>query len=220
MIIIFDMDDTLYDESEYIKSSLTAVSVYLSKKYFLSKESVYNHLIQVLNTQGRGQVFDTVLKTYQRYSKKEVLNCLGVYRRNIPKIKLYEEAKLTLKQFSKYSKYVVSDGNKIVQSIKAEALGLNKFFMKILLTHCYGVKHAKPSTYCFNIIKNIEKSKWNELAYIGDNPNKDFVHLNPLGVKTVRVHTGRFKNQKAKKGYDAIYHIQNLSELNNVLELS
>ena len=162
---------------------------------------------------GRGYIFDEVLKKYNWYTKKEVLNCISVYRRNIPKIKLYDEAKIALKMLAKYSKYVVSDGNKIVQSIKAEALGLNKYFKKIILTHRYGVIHAKPSTYCFSIIKNIEKCNWSQMVYIADDPKKDFVNLNPLGVKTVRVLTGRFKSQKAKKSYDANFQINNLSEL-------
>ena len=34
------------------------------------------------------------------------------------------------------------------------------------------------------------------MVYVGDDPNKDFVNLNPLGMKTVRVLTGRFKYQK------------------------
>mgnify|MGYP001304464757 CR=1 FL=1 len=46
---------------------------------------------------------------------------------------------------------------------------------------------------------------------------QDFVNLNPFGIKTIRVHTGRFKNQKAKSGYDAIYHKNDLSYLNTVL---
>ena len=55
------------------------------------------------------------------------------------------------------------------------------------------------------------------MVYVADDPNKDFVNLNPLGVKTVRVLTGRFKSQKAKKSYDAKFQIDNLSELLPVL---
>ena len=79
--------------------------------------------------------------------------------------------------------------------MKADSLGLDKYFKKIVLTHRYGVKHAKPSSYCFSIIKDIENCEWIDLVYIGDDPNKDFVNLNPLGVKTIRVNTGRFKKR-------------------------
>ena len=217
MIIIFDLDDTLYDESTYVESSFRAVSTYLSNKYSLQEKTVFEDLVQVLNEKGRGHIFNEVLKKYNAYTKKEVKNCISVYRGNIPLIKLYDEAKNTLKLLSEYPKYIVSDGNKIVQSIKVSALGINKYFKKTLLTHRYGIKHAKPSTYCFNIIKKMEKCSWSQMAYFADDPNKDFVNLNPLGVKTIRVHTGRLKDQKAKKGYDANYHINSLSELHHVL---
>ena len=64
---------------------------------------------------------------------------------------------------------------------------------------------------------DIENCEWIDLVYIGDDPNKDFVNLNPLGVKTIRVNTGRFKNQKAKDGYDANIKINDLSQLHIVL---
>ena len=220
MIIIFDMDDTLYDESKYVMSSMDAVAKYLSEKYLFNKEIVFKNSILELETNGRGKVFDAVLKKYGIYSKKEVLKCIGVYRRNIPQIKLFDEASMVLRQLSDLPKYVVSDGNKLVQSMKADALGLDKYFKKIVLTHRYGVKHAKPSSYCFSIIKDIENCEWSDLVYIGDDPNKDFVQLNSLGVRTIRVHTGRFIKQKAKEGFDANYHINDLSELNLVLGIS
>jgi len=154
-----------------------------------------------------------VLKKYNIYTKTEVKKCLAVYRKKIPCIKLFDEARDTLVMLSEYPKYIVSDGNKFVQSIKVNALGIKKNFKKILLTHRYGVKYAKPSTYCFSIIKKIEGCNWNQMVYVADNPNKDFVNLNPLGVKTVRVFTGHFKDQKVKDSYDAIFFINNLSKL-------
>ena len=77
----------------------------------------------------------------------------------------------------------------------------------------FGVKHAKPSTYCFEKIRQAEQCQWYEMVYIGDNPAKDFVNLNKLGMPTVRVLTGVHKNALAKPGFDAKFTIQNLNEL-------
>ena len=55
------------------------------------------------------------------------------------------------------------------------------------------------------------------MAYAGDDPKKDFVNLNPLVMKTIRVHTGLFINQKAKEGCDAINHISDLSYFEKIL---
>jgi len=220
MIIIFDMDDTLYDEFTYCKNSLQAVAKYLCGKYEISRKTIFDNFIQILNSDGRGHIFDDFLLKNKIYSKKEVRKCISVYRKNIPNISLYDEARVALEKLSKYPKYVVSDGNKVVQSIKVNSLGINPIFKKIFLTHYYGIKHAKPSNYCFKLIKRMENCRWRDMVYIGDDPNKDFVNLNPLGMKTIRVHTGRFKNQNAKEGFDAIHSINDLSELNNVLGIT
>jgi len=211
------MDDTLYDEATYVESSLRAVAKYLSGKYGLSKNILFRDLMNILNLQARGQIFDTLLFQNNIFSKKEVKKCVSVYRKNIPKITMFIEATDVLDSLVEHPKYLVSDGNKIVQSIKADALGTKAYFKKRFLTHRYGIKHAKPSTYCFSLIKKMEGCKWSEMVYVADDPNKDFVNLNPLGVETVRVLTGRFKKQKAKKGYDANFHINNLAELLPVL---
>jgi putative hydrolase of the HAD superfamily len=114
---------------------------------------------------------------------------------------------------------VVTDGHKITQQKKAEVLQLQRWFRKILLTHRYGLQRAKPSTYCFNLIRRRERCVWTDLVYIADNPAKDFVNLNRLNVTTVRVLTGMYKDVRAKKGFEARHTIPSLSHLKKLLSL-
>ena len=46
MIIVFDLDDTLYDEITYVRSSLFEVSLYLSEKLHISNGK-YQSLLDV-----------------------------------------------------------------------------------------------------------------------------------------------------------------------------
>ena len=112
----------------------------------------------------------------------------------------------------KYSLYLVTDGNKIVQKNKVEALGIKNIFKKIFITHRFGLKNAKPSLYCFEIIKKIEECTWSDMIYIGDNPHKDFVNLNKVGAETARILNGSFKKYKAKRGYDAKKTYKNIKD--------
>ena len=109
--------------------------------------------------------------------------------------------------------YLVTDGNKVVQGNKVDALNISHLFKRVFVTHRFGVKHAKPSTYCFEKIKQAEQSEWRDMVYVGDNPAKDFVNLNKLGMPTVRVLTGVHKDVIAKPGYEAEYTINHLCEL-------
>ena len=50
----------------------------------------------------------------------------------------------------------------------------------------------------------------NDLIYIGDDPNKDFLNLNIKKAITIRINQGRFKNISIEKKYEAKYVFNNL----------
>src|SRR5699024_3959766 len=115
--------------------------------------------------------------------------------------------------------YVVTDGHKIVQKNKVDALGITELFKKIYITHRFGIKNAKPSIYCFEHIKRKENCRWSDMAYVGDNPKKDFVNLTPLGVRTIRVLTGVYRHVQAQSAYEAKSVIDNLGQLQQFPEI-
>lgn len=218
MILIFDLDDTLYPECSYVDSGLTAVSEYLTHRFGLEVLSTKNTLSQILSTDGRGQVFNTFLRSVDLYNKKNVRECLSAYRTHRPSISLFSETLSVLNALSQYPHYVVTDGNKVVQYNKVLALGIEPLFKKVFITHRYGKQHAKPSPYCFNLIRQREKVNWSDIVYVGDNPNKDFVNLNGLGATTIRVLTGMFRGVVADKQFDAKYTIEHIRTLPKLID--
>lgn len=216
MIPIFDLDDTLYDESTFVESGIRAVSRWMSQSYGLPQKMCFANMMLVLEREGRGKIFDKVLNDNGIYSKASVLSCLRIYRHHTPKIELHLEARNLLKGLAGKHIYLVTDGHKDVQANKVSALGLWSTFEKVFITHRYGIKNAKPSLHCFQIIKDREACHWNDLIYIGDNPVKDFVSLNKVGAHTVRLMKGQHKHVVAKKGYDAEHCIKNISEFSNI----
>ena len=218
MILIFDLDDTLYSEFSFVKSGFMAVAKMLELNYGWDSALSFNSMLRILKSQGRGEVFNNLLQEKEVFSKALVNLCLQTYRQHFPKIHLYPEALEILKCYSNYPKYIVTDGNKNVQANKVEALRLKSLFKKIYITHCYGIKNAKPSLHCFDLIRKYEKSNWKDLTYIGDNPKKDFVNLNSAGARTIRVLNGEYANIVAKQGYDAQFTIPEISKLGSVLK--
>ena len=93
------------------------------------------------------------------------------------------------------------------------ALGLNKLVKSFSLTSNYGLKNSKPSPYCFLKICEKENVQPKEVVYIGDNPQKDFVGIKPLGFKTIRVLKSKFGRNKVNKKYDAEFTIKSLKYL-------
>ena len=214
MIVAFDLDDTLYEEITYVKSSFKAVATYLHKKYGFDENLLYAEMLSILDTDGRGSVFNKVLIQFGIFSKSEVKKCLSVYRNNTPEIFLPQVSIDCLNRLGDFPKYLVTDGNKMVQSNKIKSLKLEPYFKRLLPTHFFGKDKSKPSTYVFHKILQWEKSTPEKLIYIGDNPNKDFVNLRKEGFKTIRVLTGMFKNLKRENEFEADVQINSLEELN------
>ena len=212
MIVIFDLDDTLYPEILFVQSGFRAVANYLSERYGWDADEVYTEMIDLLDRLGRGAVFDELLRRRGQLRKETVRLCLSVYRLHKPTLTLAPEAVRCLARLAREPKYIVTDGNKVVQANKVIALGLLPYVRKAYITHRYGVAHAKPSTRCFELIAKREKVEFGQMVYIGDNPKKDFVNLRKLGVRTVRVLTGPYADFPAAEGFDAEVHIRSLDE--------
>jgi putative hydrolase of the HAD superfamily len=212
MILVFDLDDTLYDELTFVHSGFQAVARFLEAKEAIPARAGFDYLWRAL-PEGRGRLFDQLLSEYGLYSQKGVAACISVYRGHSPAIQLDPDAEACLTRFASFPKYLVTDGNKLTQRNKIKALGLKSRFKHCYVTHCYGIKRAKPSPYCFQKICEREKVRPEQVVYIGDNPHKDFVGIKPLGFKTVRIMKGLHKTVEKPPEYEAAARIKSLNEL-------
>lgn len=215
MIYVFDLDDTLYEERQYVKSGYSSVASYLSVTYNLDRDLLFQEMMELFSI-SRNEVFNRLLDNYKLLTKRLVQKCLSVYRHHKPTLELYSDAKLFLEKNSDKSMYLITDGNKLVQHMKAQSLGLKKYFKKIMLTSNYGLVHAKPSSYCFMFISRLENVHPSEIAYIGDNPNKDFLEIKKLGFKTIRLMRGMYEDEVVNTNYDAHVKIRGYQELMEV----
>lgn len=212
MVIVFDLDDTLYNEVTYVQSGFRSVAGFLYKTYAISVENSYVSMVKHLK-QGRGRIFDDTLQNFGVFSKKAVVQCIHIYRSHIPEIMLYKDSIECLRRLNGFPVYIVTDGNKLVQKNKLMALGLYNTVNFCFITHRYGKKNAKPSPHCFLKICGREKVEPKQVVYIGDNPHKDFVGIKAVGFKTIRIMRGHFKDVVKPSEFEADYQIQSLDEL-------
>lgn len=217
MILVFDLDDTLYSEKSFAVSGFTAVASYLKDTHGVPISYSLGVMLEALDQGMRNEAFQRLILA-KNLPNQSLQRMLAVYRKHEPNIALDPATKKVLKSFSTTKKYVVTDGNKVVQRNKINALGLDQIFERSLITHAFGLKASKPSTHCFEVIKKTECVEWKDMVYVGDDPKKDFVNLKPLGVTTVRVLTGRHAKIVASEKYDAEFHITSLEKLKEVLE--
>ena len=214
MIIVFDLDDTLYPEKSFFDGGVKSVAEYLSVELKLDKSSVERDMHDFYLENGRDGLFDFILNKNGLSQKIYVQKCLSIYRKHAPLIKPFSETIKCLEQLDGFKKYLVTDGNLAVQRNKINTLGIKKYFIKTMPTSQYGILNAKPSTYCFDLILKLEMQEdCSKLVYVGDNPKKDFVNLKLKGYNTIRVLTGAYRDIKPQEKYEAAYIISSLKEL-------
>jgi putative hydrolase of the HAD superfamily len=213
MVIVFDLDDTLYDELSYVRSGFRAVANSLANSHHLNADSIFNFAWDVLAAKGRGAVFDETLAHFGLFSRHHVMQCLSVYRGHRPDIVLFPEAVQALARFAQHPLYLVTDGNKLVQYRKIQALGIASRFRKLFITRRFGIHCEKPSTYCFERIAEIEQVPFPQIVCVGDNPRKDFVGTKALGCATVRVRSGQYQDLDYGPAHEAALVIDSLNDL-------
>jgi putative hydrolase of the HAD superfamily len=216
-VVIFDMDDTLYDEASFVLSGLRAVADFMSQQWGIPERGALMSMQQTLARDGREAIFDATLKQYGHFSRKAVSQCLNRYRTHAPEIRLYPDARRALKRLRCYSLYVVTDGNPRVQRNKARALNLPLAVKQIIATWHHGRSHGKPSPHLLNRIAKREGALPHEVVYVGDDPNKDFVGIKPLGFRTIRIMRGRFQALRLQPAYEADRRIATLDEVTEEL---
>lgn len=179
--VIFDLDDTLYPEKDYVRSGYREVAKLLSQI-----ENAEGRLWEVFLA-GR-PVIDAVLQDAGIDDPYLKAQCLETYREHEPQIRLYDGTADLLRALRQKGKKIaiLTDGRPNGQRKKIEALGLAKLVDEILITdELGGVQFRKPNDVGFRILKYRLGVPYERMAYVGDNPRKDFHAPRMLGMPYV-----------------------------------
>lgn len=185
--VIFDLDDTLYRERDYVVCAMQNVAGYFQKKYGLNVEKTSEELMEILDEYGRGKVFDIFLQHHR--IQDNVAHILQVYRNTKPTLHLYDDAKKLIAELRRKGIIlgVITDGCSKVQHHKIDALNICQDFDDIIVTDDYE-SAMKPSTVSYRmILEKYPDISAEDCVYIGDNPKKDFIGARAVGMATMRI---------------------------------
>jgi len=209
--VVFDLDDTLYDEIEYCKSGFAAVAEFLANRSEPRPSSMDEHeapstplqprpsprqaerifgvLWEQFTTGNRTKTFNAALDELGiGYNDKLIGELIEIYRNHNPKITLPKDSRDVLCELStKYTLALLTDGFLPAQKLKVQALGIEKYFELIVYTEQLGRECWKPSPAGFEKIIQALRAKPENTAYIADNEKKDFIAPNKLGFLTIQI---------------------------------
>lgn len=221
-VIVFDMDDTLFPERDFVKSGFLAVDSFLQSE--LSINNFFEKAWKDFNSGNRDYIFNIILENIYSGKKKEKLvnKLVRVYRSHLPNIKLYSDAEWALKHFSKYAPLaLLSDGYLETQKNKAKMLDIKPYIEKFYFTDQWGKQCWKPSDCAFKKVEQDFKLTCESYTYIADNPIKDFIAPKIMGWKTICINRGfgEYDDVKIPLNGEPDYTIKNLYELEEIIEL-
>ena len=204
--VIFDLDDTLYPEKDYVKSGYRAVAEYLGHPEYADK--LYGYFEQGKNA------FDELLSEIGK--EDELKKVLEIYREHKPKISLYPEMEKAIDTLrAKEIKIgIITDGRPNGQRNKLEALGLEAKIDEFIITdELGGIQFRKPCDIAFRILQTRFRLPFEEILYVGDNPTKDFVAPMQLGMKSLY-----FKNEEGLYSKDVTSMLFEPHDMKDVLD--
>jgi len=194
--VVFDLDDTLYPERQYVRSGYRAVAEHLRGRADRRSNGRPGGDLQdpegwLWNRFLCGRTAGAFDEMNERFhlglSAAGVRELVEVYRTHRPDVQPYPgTAELLGRLHEGYRLGLLTDGFLPAQQLKLEVLALERFFDGAVFTEALGRQAWKPSVEGFEAIRERLDVPHDRCAYVADNPAKDFVAPNGLGWRTVQ----------------------------------
>ncbi|MGC8979146.1 HAD family hydrolase [Caldisericum sp.] len=212
MILLFDLDDTLYPEKTYIYQGFWAVSQFLHAKYGFDLINTYLNLIEIFR-KGSKKIFDDFLGIHKIELQSNYL--VRIYREAKRNLFLYNDVPYALNYLKNNNRLILlTNGDKETQWKKIKILDLENYFNDILVLDDYGKEYWKPSILILNKIYDRYNHE-NKFCLIG-NAIEDLEFARRAGIDFVFVN--RPNNIKKIENTFVERIIINLQELVEMIE--
>src|SRR5215218_915860 len=134
--VVFDLDDTIYQEIDFLKSAYRHIAGLLQPAI---KKELFEEMW--VRFQNKENVFEWLITEHASVLPNITTSfLLNEYRSHLPKITLSEDV-IEFLSFLKEAKILcglITDGRSITQRNKLKALGIESFFTDIIISEEFG----------------------------------------------------------------------------------
>ena len=218
--VIFDLDNSLFDEKKFIIAAYHNIASYLTKLCDHSEIALFEKLLSMFQrkTSMYPRLFDDLIE--ELGLNQEVLSeLIKIYAHTKVDLKLFPGAEKLLKNLKKQGikLCLVTNGNVESQKSKVQQLNLKNYFDFIIYAREMGKDMEKPNPRVYKKALQMLLTSSDETFCVGDNPYTDFWGAKKLGIRTIRLLQGEFRNVRLPPEYEAELTVRNLSELSEFL---
>lgn len=220
--VIFDLDDTLYDCSGSLidASRRRAAKALVDAGLPCSEEEVY-HLQKEL-TEKYGpyhHIFNEIVNKYNADSKLVNVAYKAYNSSEVSEIKLFPYVIPTLKELKEkgYKLFMVTVGVHERQERKINILGLKPYFDEIVIND---QEIGLPMEDCMRTLLERHNINYGEAVMVGDRVREELRIAKTIGMTTIQMLHGRFKNEPAvNDGDKPDFKIKRIFQITTILQL-
>ena len=221
--VIFDLDDTLFDCSGQLveEARKRAAKAFVECGLPLTEKQAYGLQLEIIKKFGEKiGVFEKILEKFSAKNRDELLErVLKAYNSDeVPQISLLPGALPLLNELKKsgIKTAIVTSGSYGRQMKKIEILGLKKL-VDAIIVHDIEKDVSREDCLIHALGKLNEKPE--KAVSVGDRIFSEIKLSNRIGMHTVQLLHGRFKNIKPKSDLEEPdFRIKKLSELTSIIE--
>jgi putative hydrolase of the HAD superfamily len=217
-VFIFDLDDTLYDESFFVQGGTRAVLEFMASRYASGYDLLNENMKSIMIEYPRSEWYQKLIERMEIPFSQELVNkMISIYRNHRPALQLYQDAQRFISEIRKRKDTflgIITDGFVSVQRSKVTSLCLDKLMNRLIFTWEKGIEYQKPHSWSFECIENETGLTGEICCYFGNDSRKDFLAPNVLGWKTVCVsHEGITAFPASTKNHAAQVEIGSFDEI-------
>jgi putative hydrolase of the HAD superfamily len=220
LCIVFDLDDTLYLERDYVFSGFQAVGRWVESKLHLT-----NFAQRASEIFANGSGADTFRETLTALGclpeSHHLSAMIDVYRSHKPEISLPPDSAYCLNEMRQFAKLgLITDGRPSAQYAKCERLGLPGMLSTIVCTGTWGEEFYKPHQRAFELMEHQLGLGASTFVYVADNPIKDFTAPLARGWMTIRIRraAGLHAHVESSSEYSPHAELEDLWRLSDCLK--
>jgi FMN phosphatase YigB (HAD superfamily) len=200
--VIFDLDDTLYDclGQRVRVAHLYAAEATVKAGLNATAKDVYRVRMRAFRQDPMLRYIDSEVARHFNAGNAEALSTIAreaYFNCPVGRLRLFPGALPLLRFLAKNGvrNFIVSFGEPKIQQAKVEALGLDR---EPSIEKIYYADRGNVLTKqeAFRQIKKKTKLDATQILIVGDRPMREIRAGKALGMHTVRLHHGEFKNQK------------------------
>lgn len=224
--VLFDLDDTLYDQRQWLSGAFLLAGRYLEEESGIPAREAQAELVALSNRFGSasGSLFNRLLASHGIAEEPALIQALILrfYEHRPETLEPYPGVRETLRVIQDAGLVcgLITNGRPDVQLAKVDALGIRESFTIVLVSGMFDDTWKKPASRMHRKALAELGVEGRACIAVGDNPGIDFIPARETGCFTVRVLKGEYASVIADPGTDADRTIDEIPELPVLLGIS